>query len=335
MNLPLRSLASMKLLTRFGIDQGLRPEECLSGTELDEAQLDDPDAEVSSELELRVIRNLVSGSRHRPGIGLLAGRGYRLSSFGIWGFAMLSSLTLREASKIGLRYLGLTYVFHDLILEEHGDEAHLLLVPHSLPDELKPFVLERDLAGMLQVQRELLGNDPTLLRIDLSIPEPDDLSLYQRELGMRPHFDQLENRVVFPRKSLDLPLAGANPQAARICEEQCQRLLAKRSLRGGLPGQVRNLILECPGQLPGMEQVAAKLHMSSRTLRRQLDAEGITFRQLLEEVRIALAEEMLTAGGLTLEEIAERLGYSEVSNFFHAFARWKGVTPRQFQRGLK
>ena len=45
-----------------------------------------------------------------------------------------------------------------------------------------------------------------------------------------------------------------------------------------------------------------------------------------------LAEELLATGGLSLEEIAERLGYGEVSNFIHAFKRWKGVAPRQFQR---
>jgi AraC-like DNA-binding protein len=73
--------------------------------------------------------------------------------------------------------------------------------------------------------------------------------------------------------------------------------------------------------------------MSSRTLRRRLDEEGTSFRSLLEEVRQALAEELLATGGLSLEEIAERLGYGEVSNFIHAFKRWKGVPPRQYRLG--
>jgi AraC-like DNA-binding protein len=80
-----------------------------------------------------------------------------------------------------------------------------------------------------------------------------------------------------------------------------------------------------------MEQLADELHMTSRTLRRRLDAEGTRFRLLQEEVRLALAEELLVIGGLTLEEIAERLGYGETSNFIHAFRRWKGVTPGQYR----
>ena len=81
-----------------------------------------------------------------------------------------------------------------------------------------------------------------------------------------------------------------------------------------------------------MEQLAATLHISSRTLRRRLDEEGCHFRLLLDEVRQTLAEELLATGGLTLEEIAERLGYGEVSNFIHAFKRWKGLAPRRYQR---
>ncbi len=150
---------------------------------------------------------------------------------------------------------------------------------------------------------------------------------------MAPLFAQAENRFVFPRYLLDRPLAGAHPQAAHLCEEQCQRLLAKRSQHGGLAGRIRAVLLERPGRLPDMEQVAAGLNMSSRTLRRRLDEEGSNFRLLLDEVRQALAEELLATGGLTLEEIAERLGYGEVSNFIHAFKRWKGVAPRRFQRG--
>lgn len=81
-----------------------------------------------------------------------------------------------------------------------------------------------------------------------------------------------------------------------------------------------------------MESLAAQLHMTSRTLRRRLDAEGTSFRQLQDEVLGTLAEELLRSTALRLEEIAERLGYGEVSNFIHAFKRWKGVSPGQFRR---
>ncbi|WP_373388164.1 AraC family transcriptional regulator [Pseudomonas alcaligenes] len=332
MPLPRRSAISVQLISQYGLDLGLPLDICLQDTGLDWALLADPGAEITAEQELQLAHNLVRACDDRPGLGLKLGRRYRLNSYGIWGFALLSSPTFRDAASLGLRYLDLTYAFHGMRVEESGDEVNLWLDDAQVPLELRRFLLERDLAGMLQVLRELFGGDPPLLRVELRLPAPSDTEPYREELGLLPLFGQAHNRIAFPRQLLDLPLAGANPQAVRLCEEQCQRLLARRNQRSGLAGRIRGLLLERPGRLPDMQQVASSLHMSSRTLRRRLEAEGCHFRQLLDEVRQALAEELLATGGLTLEEIAERLGYGEVSNFIHAFKRWKGKAPRQFQR---
>ncbi|MCY1278592.1 putative HTH-type transcriptional regulator [compost metagenome] len=331
MTRPRRSAISVQLLVQFGLDHGLAIDACLAGTGLDWRSLADPGAEVDAEQELQLLRNLVRHLGPRPGIGLALGRRYQLNSYGIWGFALLSSPTYRDAARLGLRYLDLTYAFHGMRLEEHGAEAHLLLDDDEVPEDLRAFLLERDLGGMLEVQRELFVRDLPTLRVELRLPAPADARLYVEEIGVLPLFDQPHNRCVFPRQLLDLPLAGANPQTAQLCELQCQQLLAKRRQRDGLAGQVRGLLLERPGRLPDMERAAASLHMTSRTLRRRLDDEGTSFRLLQEEVRQTLAEELLALGSLTLEEIAERLGYSEVSNFIHAFKRWKGVTPRRYR----
>src|SRR5439155_14958410 len=82
---------------------------------------------------------------------------------------------------------------------------------------------------------------------------------------------------------------------------------------------------------PDLEHVAATLHMSDRTLRRRLADEGVSFRGLLDEIRAQIAEELLVSGGLPVAEVAERLGYLEVSSFSQAFRRWKGVGPREFR----
>ncbi|WP_162945996.1 helix-turn-helix transcriptional regulator, partial [Pseudomonas aeruginosa] len=163
-------------------------------------------------------------------------------------------------------------------------------------------------------------------------PPPADPAPYVRELGLCPAFGQADNRVVFERRFLDLPLPGANPEVARACEEQCRALLARRQVRGGLAGRIRDRLLRTPGHLPDMQTLAMELHLTVRTLRRRLDDEGSSYRLLLDEVRLALAEELLATGAIRLEEIAERLGYGEVSNFIHAFRRWKGMTPRQYRQ---
>ncbi|WP_375738498.1 AraC family transcriptional regulator [Pseudomonas boanensis] len=327
-----RSAISVQLMTQFGLDHGLSIEHCLANTGLDWRLLADPSAEVAASQELQLLRNIAQGLGHLPSAGLEAGQRYRLNTYGIWGFALLSSPTYRSAAQLGLRYLDLTYAFHRIRLDEDGDEAHLVFDDKDVPEDLRTFTLERDVAGALSVQRDLTNAKLPLLGARFRIPAPTDLAPYRDLLGLTPQFNAEDNRIIISRRLLDLPLPGANPQVALHCEEQCRVLLARRRERGGLSGRVRDRLLALPGLGADMEQLASELHMTSRTLRRRLEAEGTSFRGLLEEVRQTLAEELLASTGLSLEEIAERLGYGEVSNFLHAFKRWKGVTPGRYRR---
>ncbi len=328
---PRRSAISVQLMTQFGLDQGLTLDLCLAGTGLDWRLLGDPGAEVDASQELELLRNLARHLGQRPGMGLQAGKRYRLNTYGIWGYALLSSANYRSAVQLGLQYLDLTYAFHSIRLEEQGDDAWLTLDARDLPEELRTFLLERDISGTLSVYRDLANTDLSVRQVRLRIPEPADVTPWRELLGVTPQFGASDNCIVFARALLDLPLPGANPQVVRHCEEQCRTILARRRERAGFAGRVRDLLLARPGQLPDMERLAQALHMTSRTLRRRLDAEGTSFRQLQEEVLGALAEELLGSTGLRLEEIAERLGYGEVSNFIHAFKRWKGMTPHQYR----
>lgn len=211
--------------------------------------------------------------------------------------------------------------------------ASLYFDDSALTPTLHDFIVQRDMLGALVVVRELLGSTLRLLKVELRQMAPADVSPFISAFGQMPHFGAAHNRLGFDAALLDNPLPRANPQLVSACEQQCQTLLARHQWHQGLAGRVRQLLLQSPGQIADMEQVAELLHLSSRTLRRRLIDEGTRFRALQDEVRQALAEELLDARGLSLEEIAERLGYGELSNFIHAFKRWKGITPGRYQRG--
>ena len=86
-------------------------------------------------------------------------------------------------------------------------------------------------------------------------------------------------------------------------------------------------LLATPGVFPDIETVAGELTITSRTLRRQLQAEGTTFRALLADVRCRLARDYLRTTGMSTEDVAAALGYSDAANFRHAFKRWTGEPP--------
>lgn len=327
-----RSLTSLQLLIQLGLDLGLDLPTCLAGTGISPARLPVLQGEIEAESELLLIANLVQALPAVEHLGLLAGARYRLISYGAWGYALLSSATVREAATLGLRYLGLTFAFTRISLVEQGQDACLLFDDSRVPTALLPFIVQRDMLGALVVIRELLGDELPLLQVHMRQPTAQAPRTFAKAFGHTVQFLAESNMLRFPASLLDRPLPFANPALVQACEQQCQAILARHQWDEGLTGQVRQLLLRTPGQLDDMERIAASLHMSSRTLRRRLSEEGIGFRALQDEVRQALAEDMLKAGGLSLEEIAERLGYGELSNFIHAFKRWKGVTPGRYQR---
>ncbi|MGG2396140.1 AraC family transcriptional regulator [Pseudomonas sp. SH1-B] len=328
-----RSIISIQLLTQLGLDLGLSLDRCLRDTGLTPVQLTSLSGEIEAQRELQLIANLIEALPELGDLGLRAGQRYHLTSYGAWGYAILSSATVRQAAELGLRYHGLTYAFTRISLNVDDDVASLNFDDSALPPALHDFIVQRDMLGALVVVRELLGCALPLLELELRQAAPRDISPFIAAFGQVPRFDAEHNRLGFSASLLDNPLPRANPQLVSACEQQCQTLLAHHQWHQGLAGRVRQLLLQSPGQIADMEQVAEGLHLSSRTLRRRLVEEGTRFRALQDEVRQALAEELLAAGGLSLEEIAERLGYGELSNFIHAFKRWKGTTPGRYQRG--
>jgi AraC-like DNA-binding protein len=139
--------------------------------------------------------------------------------------------------------------------------------------------------------------------------------------------------LAFDASALDQPMPQANEHAAAVALEQCRDILQRRRARSGTSGQVRDLLVARIADAPPAERAAAELGLSARTLQRRLADEGTSYRALLDEVREQLAEELLSTGGLTVGEVARRLGYVEVSSFSQAFRRWKGVSPRAFRTG--
>ncbi|MEQ1438949.1 AraC family transcriptional regulator [Fontimonas sp. SYSU GA230001] len=330
-----RSIVSAHLLTRLAAERGLGLDACLHGTGIDAAQLGDPAAEITGAQELQLIRNLVAALGHMPGLGLDAGLRYHLSSYGIWGYTLLSSPTFRSAAELAVRYLDLSYAFGRYRLERRGEDLLIVLDDSELPDDLRQFLVERDFAAWANAAWEMRPGGFPAKAAQFRFPRPSYAWRLDKLCGVRPTFDAPLNAVLLPAKDLDAPLPQANPTMARLCEEQCRQLLAKRQVRSGISGQIRDRLLRNPADMPSLDDVAAELHVSVRSLRRRLDEENTSFRALLDEVRQTLAEEMLTAGHMKLAEIAARLGYTEPAAFIAAFKRWKGQSPTAYRESRR
>lgn len=328
-----RNIASTRILFGLGREHGLSARDCLSGTGLSEAQLAQPERMVEAMQEMQLARNLLKHLGPDIGLGLDAGLRYHPTTFGIWGFALQSSPSAWKAVEVGIRYTRLTCAFCQPATADTPDEAMLICEDKDVPEDVRAFFVDRDSTMILQLQRDLLPMQLPLTRLELRRPRPAYADRIAALYGHEPAFDQAFNRVGISRELAQLPLPQGDTAALKLCEDECQRLLALRQLQSGLAGRIRDQLMRHSHAMPHMAQVAESMRMSARTLRRRLAEEGVVFEALAEDARRVLAEELLQTTDMRVEDIAERLGYAEPSCFSRAFKRWSGLSPRHFRQG--
>ncbi|WP_067572569.1 AraC family transcriptional regulator [Nocardia acidivorans] len=327
----LRNTSGVHIMTRLAQERGMTIAACLAGTGLPPEAVSDPDVEITARQEVLVVRNLLARFGGEPGLGVEAGTRYHLSLYGPWGLALLSSRTPRDAVEVALRSVGPAFAFGQLSFEESGGEARLIFDDREVPEDVRGFLAERVLTGIQMIGRELFAAGVPLHRIAFRHAGPADTARYRAVFGVEPTFGAPANVAAFDSAYLDVPLPRANEWARNTCEQLCRDLLARRQARTGVAGAVRDLLVRDPGQVPDQAAVAAELFMSPRTLSRRLNAEGTSFRALLDEVRQLLSEELLDHTEMTTEQVAGRLGYAEAASFIRAFRRWKGCPPQEYR----
>jgi AraC-like DNA-binding protein len=334
-----RSPASARLLVDFGHERGVSRAALLAGTGLTDTQLDDPNVEVTAAQELRLTGNLLRSLGQPPGLGLEVGLRYHFSAYGVWGYGLIASATARDALALAMRFLPLTYAFTVITYREETDAGVLNFGAPELPDALSRFCVERDMAAAAMLLQETAGGDFALSRFTLQAARAMSARHASASVlrigGVEPEYGARSNSLAFARAYLDRPLPHANPITVSMCEQMCSRLLDARRARLGTSTMIRHYMNATWGGGPlSLEEMARMMNTSARTLKRRLQEDGTTFRTLLNEARSAMAETLLSDAHLTLTEIAERLGYSDLSSFSQAFKRWYGVAPQVYRAGM-
>ncbi len=86
------------------------------------------------------------------------------------------------------------------------------------------------------------------------------------------------------------------------------------------------------GLVATLEDVAVSLAMSPRSLRRKLEQADTSFRNIVENERKLMAEQLLTSTQMKLEEMALHVGYGDTASFTRAFRRWFGMSPGEYRK---
>lgn len=184
---------------------------------------------------------------------------------------------------------------------------------------------------LIRSLRDLIGWELPILEIGFRHNGQIDLDDYRQVIEAEYQFGQRENYFTFNEQHLSRPNINADPSVHLVLEGQATKQLGALK-EAPIIDRIRRAIFDAfPAKVIELEDVAAVLNMTPRTIQRHLAKEGTSFRDLLDSLRREYAESSLRETELSVSEIAFRLGYLDLSSFYRAFKRWNGVTPIEFR----
>lgn len=266
-----------------------------------------------------------------PAIALYYGQRVSISSLGTLGFALMSCTDIASVLRLLIRY-------HPILTSELSwelcDEARGVTLRaqfHSGNRDQQRLLIESHFSSINAIGTYFLNRPMFGVELHLNYPAPEYADIYRQVFAVPVLFDQANCQLLMNNELLDFKLTTANPGSQVFFRQQCELMLSELNAEENIAAEVRRLLMHASGNFPDITQVASALFMSERTLRRRLQAEGISFRRVFDEVRNVLAQEYLTATAITVAEIADLLGYTECANFRRAFVRWNGITPIDYR----
>jgi AraC-like DNA-binding protein len=331
---PTKIAALVEILT----EQGIAAASVLDGTGLSDSAFRDPNTLTSPLQFLVTARNALRLYRGSD-LGVRLGTRLHATSYGMYGYALLCSETMGELFNTTFKYHRLANGMLQirLVEEEEGviswelPARDAVLLPH-LDESLYWFLLDLQFCVQVTIWKDVMGSWCVPARVAYSGPQPIHAASLAAAVECPIAFDQPRHLLSYPSSWSSRKPQLANPVTASQMSIQCARLLEDFRWQAGVTRRVYQELTRTPGRFPGIEEIASLLCMTSRTLRRKLDAEGTSFSDLLVSVRKALAVDYLSGTGLSTDDIAAALGFSDVGSFRHAFKRWTSKSPNDYRR---
>jgi AraC-like DNA-binding protein len=264
-----------------------------------------------------------------PDISLRMFARAELADLGVMGYAAINSDTAGRAMDLLYRYHELTSDRYFDTMEIEGEDA--VVTPTPRLNHFHEFrnIAEDSLAGNWRTLTLLLGPevDTSAAKARFAFPRPEYGQTFAAVFSCKIEFGAERSELRFPASWLRLPVASANKTMADVCTAMCERLLGAET-SGETPQVVRRLLLSRPGRrMYRLEEAAEALRLSPGQLRKRLYKAGTSYKQIVLDIRMALARHYLEDTALPVQEIAYLLDYSQPAPFSRAFKAYFGVSP--------
>ena len=314
----LRSINNVAVFVNAAGEYGINPKDILAGSGIKMS-------------EIMVGRKLAQlAPAHISGLDL--GPHHHLISKGKLGMAAMCCETAFDALKLMLNYIDLasTYFQYDLTVD--GKKGRVRFKELVSLDDFRLYIFETELVSLHTICAMIMDDVNVFQEMHLAYPAPDYAARYEKIFYCPVFFDASEHLITFDATQLDKPLKHANPLTKKVLEQECRQLCQRLNDNVSVKDKIRHELLFVEGDFPALDQLAHRINMPERTIRRKLTAEGTSYKDILSDIRKRKALELIAAGDCSMDKIADKLGYSEVASFYHAFKTWTGTTPASYRK---
>ena len=297
------------------------------------AEADDPDIRIAVRKQVAFL-NLAADALGDDCLGLTLATEFDCRDLGLWYYVLASSETLGTALERAARY---SRIGNEAIVFEYrkGRVPSQRLRYSGIPRHVDRHQMEFCIVAAIQMYRLLTGRQFSPTRVSMVHLREKGAAAFTRILGTEVAFGSEVDEIVFPSDAPKLQLINADPRLNKILVEVAEDALSAQR-RGTNVGPVRILVENAVTSLlphggARADRVAKKLGMSERTMARRLAKEGVSFIEVVQQLKATLARYYLEEETMPVSEIAWLLGFEEPSSFSHACKRWTGKTPRELR----
>lgn len=329
--------AKLALLVEALVSEGVSLDEALRHVGVPHDKLHSAEFLVSVEQLVTACRNAIRLSRD-PHLPFRVGSSIHVSAYGMYGYAILCGTDFRRIFDFAVKYHVLATPLGEISFAERDGMGVWTFEPilhHAIDERVYRFIVEFQISVHISLQRDVMGPSFVPREIALTYPRAKDFWLAEEAVGCPVRYEQAANQMIFDTKWLDDPPKLGNRTTYAAIEKLCDEMLSDLTLRAGAAGKIRIILLRDMATRRSFAEIAKLLGVTTRTLRRQLHHQGMSFRQLAEELRTQIAIKYLRETIMTNEDIAHALGFSDASNFRHAFRRSTGKAPSEFRRTMR
>ncbi|MEM8795540.1 MAG: AraC family transcriptional regulator [Pseudomonadota bacterium] len=301
----------------------------------------DPDADmdvramVSDHAYYGMLERIARTIDDATGLPLRVGGSMRCDDYGAFGLAWKTAPTLRGSIARAERYWRLLTSVTDYELRQDDDKAIFVLNRAGERRLGLRLSNENSLASVVSIIREISPVPFSPLKVLFKHPAPETVAAHELYFGCPCVWEADLDALVLSAEALATENQKGDAALSAFFTSHLDDELEQVQREETIGEQVRATIAASLSDgVPKAQMIAKRLGLSERTLQRRLDAEGLSFQKLLDEVRKQMAESFLVNSDYSIAEIAFLTGFSEQSALNRAFKRWHDRTPASF-RGVQ